>query len=341
VAVGPGLPLTTVEAAATSASFPTSKRLTSDAEHVDATVTMSRSKRLTRIPILALLAVLPFLVNSCDSEGSTGPEPGSDDCPAGQWAIDSYGYRTWRHDCEPYVSEHFTVYSDGSSTAAKDTLAQLAEAVFSDLAAEFQIASEADLGFTPGYTYYIYAQKNMTPKVAEGYRHGFLIEGVDSPGRPTRHPGVYRYLMRHELTHVFQFSLIDCPGNGEWPYWLDIWFCEGQAVVVGGAYTRPTLQQFRAWFSDPTHIVPVRIQRRPDFPDIDRMGEYYPMFALTYAYLVDTTQGHAAGMTDLRNLFQYMKEGDTFHDAFQRALGISVSYLEQNYMDIMEAYLGG
>ncbi|UCC71656.1 MAG: hypothetical protein JSV86_14900 [Gemmatimonadota bacterium] len=65
------------------------------------------------------------------------------------------------------------------------------------------------------------------------------------------------------------------PGNGEWPYWLDIWFSEGQAVVVGGAYARPTLQQFQAWLSDPTHIIPVRIQRRADFPDIDRMGEYY------------------------------------------------------------------
>ncbi len=303
---------------------------------------MSRSKRLTRVPVLALLAVLPLLSTSCDSEGPAAPGPGSDDCPPGQWEADSYGYRAWRHDCEPYVSDHFTVYSDGSSTAAKDTLARLAEGVFSELAAEFQIASEAELGFTPGYTYYIYAEKSITPTVAEGYRHGFLIAAVDSPERPTRrYPSWYRYLMRHELTHVFQFSLIDCPGNGDWPYWLDIWFSEGQAVVVGGAYTRPTLQEFRTWFSDPTHINPVRIQRRPDFPDIDRMGEYYQMFALTFAYLVDTTRGHGASVADLRNLFQYMKEGDTFHDAFQRALGISVSYLEENYMDIMEEYLGG
>jgi hypothetical protein len=299
---------------------------------------MRRSKRLTRVPRLALL---PLLVISCDSEGPTGPEPGSDDCPAGQWEADSYGNRAWRHDCQPYVSNHFTVYSDGSSTEAKDTLARLAEDVFSDLANEFGIASEADLGFTPGYTYYIYAQKNISPKVAEGYRHGFLIAAVDSPERPTqRNPEGYRYLMRHELMHVFQFSLIDCPGNADWPYWLDIWFSEGQAVVVGGMYTRPTLQQFHAWFSDPTHINPVRIQRRPDLPDIDRLGEYYQMFALTYAYLVDTTSGHGASVADLRSLFQYMKDGDTFHDAFQRALGISVSYLEENYMDIMEEYLG-
>jgi hypothetical protein len=71
------------------------------------------------------------------------------------------------------------------------------------------------------------------------------------------------------------------------------------------------------------------------------MGEYYPMFALTYAYLVDATQGHGASMADLRNLLQHMKDGDTFHDAFQQALGISVSYLEENYIEIMQEYLGG
>lgn len=299
-------------------------------------------KRLTRVPVLTLLAVLPLLIASCDSEGPAEPGPGGGDCPPGQWEADSYGNRAWRHDCEPYLSDHFTIYSDGSSTEAKDTLARLAEAVFSDLAVEFQIASEAELGFSPGYTYYIYAQKNITPKVAEGYRHGFLIAAVDSPERPTqRYPASYRYLMRHELTHVFQFSLIDCPGNAEWPYWLDIWFSEGQAVVVGGGYRRPTLQQFHAWFSDPTHINPVRIQRRSDLPDIDRLGEYYQMFALTYAYLVDATRGHGASMGDLRDLFQYMKDGDTFHDAFQRALGIAVYSLKDNYMDIMEAYLDG
>ncbi|UCC71655.1 MAG: hypothetical protein JSV86_14895 [Gemmatimonadota bacterium] len=64
------------------------------------------------------------------------------------------------------------------------------------------------------------------------------------------------------------------------------------------------------------------------------------MFALTYAYLIDTTRGHAASTADLRNLFQYMNEGDTFYDAFQRALGISVSSLEENYLAIMEGYLG-
>lgn len=291
--------------------------------------------------VLTLLAVLPLLINSCDTESPAGPEPGGDDCPPGQWEVDSYGYRAWRHDCELYISEHFAVYSDGSSPDAKDSLARLAEDAFSGLTAEFQIASDAELGFTSGYTYYVYAQKNVTPNVAEGYRHGFLIAAVDSPEQPTRrYPIWYRYLIKHELTHVFQFSLIDCPGNGAWPYWLDIWFSEGQAVVVGGAYTKPTLQQLRAWFSDPTHINPVRIQRRPDFPDVDRMGEYYQMFALTYAYLVDTTWGHGATVADLRNLFQYMKEADTFHDAFQRALGISVSALEESYLEIMEEYLG-
>ncbi len=303
-------------------------------------MTTRRSKRRSWLQTLALLTVLPVAITCGDSAGPS--EPGDEDCPPGLWAADSYGYRSWRHDCEPFPSDHFTVYSDGSSWAAKDTLARLAEGVFADLAAEFRIASDAELGFTPGYTYYIYAQRNITPLVAEGYRHGFLIAAVDSPERPTqRHPDFYRYLMRHELTHVFQFSLTDCSGNAEWPHWLDIWFSEGQAVVVGGIYQKPTLQQFRDWFADPTHINPIRIQRRSDFPDVDRIGEYYQMFALSYAYLTDETRGFGASMADLRDLFQYMKNGDTFHDAFQRALGISVSSLRESYLDNMEEYLAG
>jgi hypothetical protein len=214
--------------------------------------------------------------------------------------------------------------------------------VFSELASEFEIGSETELGFTPGYTYYIYAQRHISPATAEGYRNGFLIIAVDAPERPVeRRPDFYRYLVKHELTHVFQFSLTDCPKNSACPYWLDVWFREGQAIVTGDYLPTPTLQEFRAWASDTTHINPIRIRRWVDFPDPDRGGAYYPMFALTYAYLTDGARGHGASIADCRNLFHLMKEGEPFTRAFEMAFGISVSYLEENFYDIMENYLGG
>jgi len=301
------------------------------------------SKLLSRAWAPLFLATLSLLISSCGSEDPAAPGPdGIDACPAGQWADDTDGYRSYRHDCEPYVSEHFTVYSDGSSTEAKATLAGLAEDVFSELASEFEIDSESELGFTPGYTYYIFAQRYISPAIAEAYRNGFLIIAVDTPERPTeRRPAFYRYLVKHELTHVFQFSFTDCPKNSACPYWLDVWFREGQAVVTGDYLPLPTLQEYRAWLSDPTHINPLRIRRWTDFPDPDRGGEYYPIFALTYAYLTDGMRGHGASISDCRNLFQLMKDGERFTSAFEMAFEISLSYLEENYYDIIEQYLGG
>jgi hypothetical protein len=301
-----------------------------------------RSRLRARALAFHIFAVLSSLLSACSSDEPAAPRPNDvDECPAGQWAPDSDGVRAWRHDCEPYVSDHFTVYSDGSSNEAKAVLAGLAEQVFSELVGEFEIASDAELGFTPGYTYYIYAQRNISPAVAEGYRHGFLIAAIDSPERPNqRYPRLYRYLIKHELMHVFQFTLTGCAKNSEYPYWLDIWFSEGQAVVVGDYLPLPTLQEYRAWVSDPTHINPIRIHRRMDFPDPDRIDAYYRMFALSYAYLMDGTRGHGASISDVRDLFQYIKDGDSFSSAFERAFGVSPSYLEDSFYDIMEEYLG-
>ena len=38
-------------------------------------------------------------------------------------------------------------------------------------------------------------------------------------------------------------------------------------------------------------------------------------------------------------MFQYMAEGESFHDAFEHALGISVAYLEESFFSLMDAYL--
>ena len=46
-----------------------------------------------------------------------------------------------------------------------------------------------------------------------------------------------------------------------------------------------------------------------------------------------------ATIQDMKDLFQHMAEGDSFWIAFERVLGISVSYLEENFFTLMEAYL--
>jgi hypothetical protein len=289
---------------------------------------------------LALLTLLVLSTSSCDSENPTSP--GDTSCPPGQWAPDTGNYRAYRHDCEPYTDGHFTIYSDGASQTSKATLASMVEGVFSGLTEEWGIGSDEELHFTPGYTYYIYAHRYTSPAVSEAYRNGFLTVAVDygaSPGAYQRNPSGYLYVLKHELTHVFQFTLTNCPSNSACPTWLDVWFREGQAVVTGGGFQRPTLQGLNDWRVNPDHINPIRISRWNDFPNEDRGGEYYSFFALAYAWLVDAEEGHGATIQDIKDMFRYMAEGDSFHGAFERALGISVGYLEENFFSLMEAYL--
>jgi hypothetical protein len=63
------------------------------------------------------------------------------------------------------------------------------------------------------------------------------------------------------------------------------------------------------------------------------------MFALAYTYLVDSEYGHRATVSDMRYLFHLMKEGDTFHDAFDKALHMTVDFYHDNFYTLMENYL--
>lgn len=304
---------------------------------------LSGKVRVSRVsPPLPLLLLALLTLPACSAEAEDPTSLEEESCPPGQWAVDTGNYRAFRHDCRPYTQGHFTIYSDGASQSSKASLADLAEGVFSELTQEWEIESDDELRFTPGYTYYIYAHRYTSPAVSEAYRNGFLTVAVDygtSPGAYLRDPAGYLYVLKHELTHVFQFTLTDCPSNQACPTWLDVWFREGQAVVTGGGYRRPTLGELNLWRANPDHVNPIQISRWTDFPSEDRGGEYYPIFALAYAWLVDQGDGYGATIQDMKDMFQYMAEGDSFWNAFEEALGISVAYLEENFFPLMEAYL--
>jgi len=303
---------------------------------------------LLKLAVLLLNAVLLF--PSCADKKANPvrvrPHPEPEICPAERWDADTGGYYAYTHDCEPFVREHFTIYSDGSSEQAKQQLAELAGGIFSQLVPEFLIVDiEEELDFTEDYTYYIYADKHHDIIRAMGYRNGFFIGAIDCatvPNYYTRDPWWYRCIIKHELTHVFQFTLTGCPSNAACPEWLGVWFREGQAVYMsgGGPSIRiTTLSEFERWWEDQTHINPISIHRWTNFPDPDRGGEYYPMFGLAYAYLVDQAHGHGATMADMREMFQLMKDGDGFMEAFEKALGISVQTYQDHFYSLMEAYL--
>ncbi|MFC2083594.1 hypothetical protein ACFLS9_00910 [Bacteroidota bacterium] len=302
-------------------------------------------KIINNLIVPTLLTVI-FLLSACSSENNKPSEPGNDECPAEQWDYDTGGYYAYSHDCNPYIGDHFTVFSDGSSVNAKRQLAEMTEEIFNNMLFEFQIYSIwTELQFLPGYTYYIYAQKHIEDIKIMGYRNGFFVAAIDCatiPDAYSRNPAFYKYLIKHELTHVFQFTLTDCPRNADCPYWLGVWFREGQAVYMGKHPTgiiTDSMEEFQEWIADLAHINPILIHRWSDFPNPDIGGQFYPMFGLAYQYLIDTDHGHGATINDMRKMFQLMKEGDGFKEAFSKALNISVSWYQENFYALMEEYL--
>jgi len=296
---------------------------------------------ITFLIVFLTLGSVVFFLNSCKTSKEHFDE--NYRCPAEQWGIDTSNYYNYRHDCSPFQSTHFTVYSDGSSREAKQQLAEIAEEIFTQLVPEFLINSiESELQFTEGYTYYIYAEKYIDT-VAMGFRNGFYIAAIDNDSIPdvyTRDPAQYRYVVKHELTHVFQFTLTDCPSNEACPYWLGVWFREGQAIVMGGKGEEiriSTVAELNEWIADPNRVNPISIHRSTDYPE--QTGGYYAMFALAYTYLVDANVGHGATVSDMRNLFQLMKEGVPFEEAFENALNMSVAFFHDHFYTLMDTYL--
>jgi hypothetical protein len=304
------------------------------------------SRILYHFRLVTIFCIGSLFLLSCSPDSSNPAGVDNTECPAEQWGVDTSGWYAYPHDCDPYRSGHFTIYSDGSSRDAKQQLAELAEEVINELMQDFFITSvEDELRFTDDYTYYIYAEKYNEMILAMGYRNGFYIGAIDCvtiPGYFTRNPSWYRVTVKHELTHVFQFTLTDCPSNDACPTWLGVWFREGQAVFMSGAGESArvsTLEELYQWYERENHVNPISIHRWIDFPDPDRGGEYYPMFGLAYAYLVDSQHGHGATIADMKEMFRLMAEGFSFASAFEQALGMSVPWFMENFYALMEQYL--
>ena len=300
----------------------------------------SWSAGVSRIGARVLVAMLLVAGVGCGGGSDNGPtSPTSSPntrCAPGQWAVDTGYARAWGHDCNPLPGPHFTIYSDGSSADAKAMLSDMAEDTFADVRRLFDDPSDAELSLTGGRTFYVFAEKTVTPMVYETYPNGVLMPAIDrepQPGPFQRNQDEYRRSVKHEMTHVVSLTL--CRG---YPY---AWFEEGQAVYVSGSSRLPTLEEFRRFVADPTHTNPVAYRFWQTPSNVSWYGTYYPLFGLLYAYLVDAQRGHGATVADMRDLFQRMASGESFPAAFEHALGLRVDELEANYYQIMDAYLSG
>ncbi|MCB0280543.1 MAG: hypothetical protein KDD94_13630 [Calditrichaeota bacterium] len=256
------------------------------------------------------------------------------------------------HDGKPYISDRVKIYSNYASTNVRKQIAEAAESTIDSIFKfiEMDKSNFYSFQFHPDYTagrIHIHADHNENPNSwGLAYRDGILIKSLEAPvyvNNPIFPRERWDLILNHELYHVFEFLLIANPlyqqGNS-------VWMREGGANYGAKHNKTQTLKALQDWqtlMADiPGQGNPIAIQVWNDFPAViigdKRTGEYYEFFELGVRYLLDPV-GLGKTMTDLKQHYTNLGNGMSFANSFQSVFGISISYYQANYFDLMTAYL--
>lgn len=292
----------------------------------------------TRYRKFAILPILfaSIILTSCGSSDSD-----SDAFPCVSWCET---IAPWPHDGNPYLSENFTVYSDGASLQARTDLAEIAEGVLTDLKTNFDITDNNLFVFPPDQAkIHLYAYRDHFPTQwgGQGFWGGMLIFSLDHPERSQAgHTELDNYtrLVTHELMHVIQGLLV----GSKHAYSTHTWFEEGLAEYISALNPERsilTLADLNNLTAIHGELNPIAIQN-DIYPLIPGIGQkyYYPMFELTMRYLLDN-QGLGHSYLDVKQVFLDMRNGMSFSDAFQASFGLSVADFEVGYFVRIRQYL--
>lgn len=245
---------------------------------------------------------------------------------------------TLPHDNRIYESSHFLVFSDASSDDVKIQTSHIAETAFEQLKQAFNISSSSELGIVDRDSKLkIYANRHNSRISSHVFAYGFVLFALDSPGSVQREH--YDRMVKHELMHVFQHLFgLGLNGYDDWP---EVWFSEGVAEFMSGGVL-PVITSQRAvheWLAHEDHVNPISIHRFQDYPvPIARIGEYYPMFELAVRYLLNQ-RGHGKALSDIRLIYEALGNDDSFTEAFERYMGMSVDTYEESFLELMLEFL--
>jgi len=150
------------------------------------------------------------------------------------------------------------------------------------------------------------------------------------------------YTVRHESTHDFEFLI-------EGREWLstDVWFKEGIATHVGCLESTPftrirSVSELESWIGQNRNVPgrgnPISIHRDEDYPDGADRHQYYRLFELAVAYILDQS-GMDRTFDDVVAMFYDLREGTPFASSFERRFEISVGALEEDVFERLTAYL--
>ena len=246
------------------------------------------------------------------------------------------------HDNRILESNHYLIFSDGSSDDAKVRFAMMAEETFYEVMQAFHIHSSEELGI-------LQYNRNTKPKLFSNvdtvfpyggfaFNTGYVYYAFDSQTYlqwPEHLKTIYRADIKHETVHIVQFLV----GMDNLPnLWPDVWFSEGLAVYISNNRPPPAnLQELNEWLQIPENDNPIKVHEWEDYPYGGR--RYYQMFGLAVKYLIHEN-GHSRTTIDVLDMYRYMASSrNGFADAFEKFMGMSLQYYEDNYWDLITDFL--
>jgi len=251
------------------------------------------------------------------------------------------------HDGNPYRSENFVVYSDFSSTEARQYAAERSERAYEKLKTDLA-TGDAEFGWaTADRTIDIFANKRQSAVDGLAYNEGFVVCAWDAPGYWwNADTQLYDQLITHELMHVLQGLLIGSEHPLNSP---DVWYTEGIAVNMEDGPADGTIltwSQLERWRAQHSHLAgggnPVGIHAWTDFPpeilDSNQTESYYAYFELAFRYLIDRA-GAGKSITDIERIYFDIRSGMSFGDAFAQRIGMTVEFYEAEFFTLMYLYL--
>jgi len=267
-------------------------------------------------------------------------------CQVGMWARQTPYH--WEHDCEPYTSEHFIVYSDGARLEDKVRFAEEAEKSYAYILTTLLIKAD-ELRFPAGHEQIeIFASTRHLHEFGGGFAYyvGFLFNYDSGSYRmtATRWPQVFQFapLFTHEITHTVAFLL---SGYGSRDSLLvSTWFDEGLAVYVSrdDPYYISSLAQWdtlrQSLAAVPGQGNPLLINLWEDIPGEyftqELMDKLYALFELAVRYLVDSY-----GIEKCKQVYIDSRLGISFEQSFANQFGFSLQEYQDTFFNLMQAYL--
>lgn len=298
----------------------------------------------TRLVLTYIVVSLIFL--QC-SKNEVIPQTGTAPIKLrGSW---SNGWPNLFHDGKTVTSDNFIVYSDKSSQAWREELAQLAEVAFQDLK-EFLDVNDSDFNFVstqPNRKIHILTNYDQWG-IAVAYRDGIIVRSKDGPNFLTGDGGshaIWLNVLEHELTHVIEFLLIGEPAKNQASA---VWMREGFGNYGARNHRTQTVQELRDWKELMRNVPgggnPIDIEVWGDFPQsvIDNRNTlgYYPFFELAFRYLVDEENGNGTSIIDFKAYLEDLGVGVHRSTAFETRFGMTMTEFHDNFWTLMESYLG-